>query len=303
MPTILITLATGQQGRATIAALLESGAKVRAVVRDPTNEAARALAAKGVTLFKGSNDDFGIFREAAAGCDAIFLNILPFPVVQDPVKQAIGILGACKEAGVPHVVLSSAGLVGARDKWDVPVNQSSGLAEYYRHEAAIEDAARSSGIASLTILRPYWFHSNYTPPAGSNYYPELLAKGEFVHSLRPGVIFPHINVDDLGRFSAKALLDPAGFGGQEIELASENIALEDVVEAFRKATGRDVTLRTRTEAEEQPENAAAAVRWELWARTVDLSFDVEALKRKYDFKFTTLEEYFTQQKSKLAAPV
>lgn len=301
MSTVLVTLATGQQGRATVATLLGSGAKVRAVVRDPSNEKASALAAKGVELFKGGNDDFDVFRTAAAGCTALFLNVLPYPVVQDPAAQAAGILASCKDAGIAHVVLSSAGYAGARDKWDNSVNEASGLAAYYRHEYAVEEAARRSGIASLTILRPFWFHSNYIPPAGTRYYPDLLAKGELVHSQKPDDVFPHINVDDIGRFAALALLDPAKFGGEEIEFASENLNAKDVAAAFRNATGREVTLKARTEDEEKA--AGPAVRWDLFAKTVDLTLDIGALKRKYDtFKFTTLEEYFKQQKANLAPP-
>ena len=116
MSTYLVTLPTGKQGRATISALLQAGAKVHAVVRDPTKNTARELEHQGVVLFKGSNDDFDVFSAAAQGCKGVFLNVLHWPEISDPGKQAQGILKACIDAGVEHVVLSTVGWAGDRAK-------------------------------------------------------------------------------------------------------------------------------------------------------------------------------------------
>jgi uncharacterized protein YbjT (DUF2867 family) len=301
-PTFLVTLATGQQGRATIEALLQGGAKVHAVVRDATKDTARALERQGVVLFQGSNDDLDVFRRAAEGVQGMYMNLVAWPDSAEPARQAAGILATVEAAGVEHVVLSTSCWAGARDKWDVPENHRNGdgwLVDFNAHEARVEDAVRAAGLpAGYTIIRPGWFHSNYHAPLADVFFPEMAAAGELVHSFRPGAVFPHISVGDIGRFAAMALRDPAAFGGLEVDLASENLSAEQVADAIQKATGKTVTLRSKT-AQEEAENPGEAFPWQRWASTVDLTVDVDAVKEKANFRFTTLEEYLAQEKSRL----
>lgn len=296
MSTFLITGATGQQGRATVDALLARGAKVHAVVRDPTKDAARELEGLGVTLFKGDHDDFEAFRKAAQGCTGIFLNLVERPSNPHPERQAEGILAACRDAGVEHVVLSTAGWVGSREKWDIPENrvEVSGLIPYYEGEILVEDAVRRARLKSYTILRPFWFHSNHLAPTIDFFHPEVRKSGELVHSYEDGTIFPHISVKDIGQFAAMALIDPAKFASEEIELASENLTIEEVAEAMSKATGQHIVARKATA--EDTEKPSATAQWHIWANATDLRVDVEALAQKYGYRFTTLGEFLTQEK-------
>ncbi|KAI0415171.1 NmrA family protein [Xylaria grammica] len=294
MSTFLVTGATGRQGRATVDALLARGAKVQAVVRDPTKPAARELEDLGVTLFKGDHDSPDTFRQAARGCAGIFLNLLERPRNPDPAKQAEGILAACKEVGVEHVVATTAGWASNREKWDTPENQASGLAHYYEGEKLVEDAVRRAGLKSYTIIRPFWFQSIYTGPPMDWYYPEFRKSGTLVHSFGPGVTLPHINVDDIGQFGAMALLDPAKFAGEEIELASENLTIEDVAEALGKVSRKPITIeRGATDEAGNPRNSA---KWCACANSAVLDVDVESLAQRYAFRFTTLAEYLIKEK-------
>ncbi|KAK5635769.1 hypothetical protein RRF57_011481 [Xylaria bambusicola] len=294
MPTYLVTGATGQQGRATIDALLARGAKVHAVVRDPTKVAARKLEAQGVALFKGNNDDFDVFRKAAQGCAGIFLNVMERPQNPEPEKQVEGILAACKDAGVQHVVVSTSGWAGNREKWDIPETKTGSIFVFNEGEELIEDAVRRSGLQYYTILRPFWFHSNYLVPTIDAFYPELRESGTVVHSYNPGVTFPHINVKDIGEFAAMALSNPIRFNGQEIELASENLGIEEVAGAIGKVTGKPVTIRRATT--EEPGKPSHITQWQIWANSADLRVDTERLKRQFGYRFTTLEEYLMQEK-------
>ncbi|KAI0857300.1 NmrA family protein [Xylaria cubensis] len=296
MSTFLVTCATGQQGRATVDALLVRGAKVHAVVRDPTKATARELETLGVTLFKGDHNDFEVFHKAAQGCTGIFLNLVERPGNPHPEKQAEGILAACRDAGVENVVVSTAGWVGSPEKWDIPENRAkvSEIIPHYGGEILVENAVRRAGLKSYTILRPFWFHSNYLVPAIDFVQPEVRKSGELVHSFEDGAVFPYINVKDIGQFAAMALTDPAKFAGEEIELASENFTIEEVAEIMSRATGQQITVRKAT-----PEEAARpspTTQWHIWANAVDLRVDVEALAQKYGYRFTAFEEYLTQEK-------
>lgn len=295
MPTFLVTLATGQQGQATVDALLARGAQVHAVVRDPGRPAARELESKGVTLFQGDNDNMDVFQQAAKGCTALFLNVVEWPHNPAPGRQAENILATCKAAGIEHVVASTAGAVGDRKKWEGLLDDGRWLGGFFKHEALVEDAVRRSGLKTFTILRPYWFHSNYLPPVAPDFYPGLLESGTLVHSFENGARFPHMNVKDIGRVGAMALLDPVKFDRQEIELGSENLSIEDVADALSKAMGKPVELRKR-----KVEDASSPiVQWQSFASTVDLSFDTTSLAQRYGLTFITLEEYLVSEQDKL----
>ncbi|MEC3996559.1 NmrA family NAD(P)-binding protein [Actinacidiphila sp. DG2A-62] len=64
---VLVTGATGNQGGAVARALLAEGRPVRALVRDPSSAAARALATAGATLVRGDLDDSASLKEAVTG--------------------------------------------------------------------------------------------------------------------------------------------------------------------------------------------------------------------------------------------
>jgi uncharacterized protein YbjT (DUF2867 family) len=297
MSTFLVTGATGKQGRATVNALLAQGAKVHAVVRDPTRDAARELEELGVLLFQGCNSDFGVFYNAAKGCSGIFLNLIVGPDNSAPGKEAEGILCACRRASVRHVVASTSCFAGDRLTWDIPENEGE-ICEYYSDVVKVEEAVRQSGLECYTIIRPGWFHTNYLLPMADYFYPELRTSATLVHSFEPWTVYPHTNVDDIGRFAAKALRDPAAFDGQEIELASENLRMDEVAEAIRKATGKQIALRKRTQIKEgvTPANNAA---WHRWANVVGFRIDAVGLASQYSFRLTTLEEFLMKEKAKL----
>ena len=54
---ILVTGTTGKQGGAVVRALLQAGRPVRALTRDPSSAAGKALAAQGVEVVKGDLND------------------------------------------------------------------------------------------------------------------------------------------------------------------------------------------------------------------------------------------------------
>merc|ERR1719498_1015142 len=54
---VLVTGATGQQGGATVNALLKQGVEVCALSRSPDSAACQALEAKGVKVFQGDFED------------------------------------------------------------------------------------------------------------------------------------------------------------------------------------------------------------------------------------------------------
>lgn len=65
--------ATGGQGGSVVNALLKSDWKVRAITRNASGEAAKALAAKGVEVVSANFDDEASLAKAYEGVEAIYL--------------------------------------------------------------------------------------------------------------------------------------------------------------------------------------------------------------------------------------
>lgn len=69
---MLVTGATGWQGGATARELLACGWRVRALVRDPSSGAAKALQTAGAELSLGDLEDKGSLERAVDGVYGVF---------------------------------------------------------------------------------------------------------------------------------------------------------------------------------------------------------------------------------------
>ena len=139
--TILVTGASGTIGRQVVEQLVQRGAKVRALVRDP----AKADFPEGVSVVKGDLMDPDSLRGAFAGVSAFFLLNAVTP---DEFTQALIALNIAKEAGAKRVVYLS---VIHSDRF-VNVPHFAGK---YGVERMIEQMDFSA-----TILRPAYFMNN-----------------------------------------------------------------------------------------------------------------------------------------------
>lgn len=283
--------------------LLDAGVKVHAVVRNPQSEQAVRLKNQGVVLFEGDNDNFDTFCKAALGCKGIYLNLQPSPTDSgSQQRQAKGIVQACKDAGLEIIVVSTAYFTSHRSKWDNLVGERSGVRGYYLAKAEMEKVVREAGLKHYTILRPAWFHANYLLPYSAWHFPDLSTTGELVHSYADGVKMAHIDEDDIAKYGVAALLDPAKFSGDEIELGNENLTVEDAAKILSKISGFQVTVRKRTAAEvEAAKNVVPTQTFQLWANAVDVTIDGRETEKKYGIRMTTFEEYLAREKGRLLA--
>ena len=139
--TILVTGATGNVGRQVVQNLIQRGAKVRVLARNP----ATADLPEEVEVVHGDLLDVDALRSAFHGVSTLFLLN---GVVPDEFTQALITLNVAREAGVKRVVYLS---VIHSDRYvDVPH-----FAGKFGVERMIEDAGFSA-----TILRPAYFLDN-----------------------------------------------------------------------------------------------------------------------------------------------
>jgi len=139
--TILVTGATGNIGAQVIQHLVNHGADVRALVRDPS----KADFPAGVAVVKGDLLDVDSLRSAFDGVSTLFLLNA---VVPDEFTQALIALNLARSAGIERIVYLS--VIHA----DVYVN-----VPHFAGKFAVERMIEQMGMAA-TILRPAYFIQN-----------------------------------------------------------------------------------------------------------------------------------------------
>jgi uncharacterized protein YbjT (DUF2867 family) len=148
-PTVFVCAATGTQGGAVARQLRSLDWHVHATVRDATKPAAQALADLGVQISVGDWADEPALRAAMAGCNMLFLNLLPpFP---DPTKQgeatAARILGIARDVGVRHVVFSSGILADKAERFEeLDIDPKTLVAASLASKRVIEKMVMNSGF-------------------------------------------------------------------------------------------------------------------------------------------------------------
>jgi uncharacterized protein YbjT (DUF2867 family) len=139
--TILITGASGNVGRQVVQQLVDRGAAVRALVRDPS----KATFPDGVDVVQGDLLDVAALRRALAGVSTLFLLN---GVVPDEFTQALVTPNLARDAGIGRVVYLS---VIHSDKYlNVP---------HFAGKFGVERMLEQMGFGA-TILRPAYFMQN-----------------------------------------------------------------------------------------------------------------------------------------------
>ncbi|WP_086709008.1 NmrA family NAD(P)-binding protein, partial [Streptomyces antimycoticus] len=244
---VLVTGATGQQGGATARALLSAGVPVRALVRDPATERAKAVAALGAELVTGDLLDLGSVRRAAEGARAVFS--IQMPDLNDlqgdsEWVQGRNLIDAARDAGVAqfvHTSVSGAGQHHTAPGW--AEGRWAALEHYYATKTGLQDRVREAGFRHWTLLKPAFFMENFLSllPNG----PE----GGLATVLQPGTELSLIAVADIGTAAAAAFADPERFHEVELELAGECMTMTRVAEVLSDVVGTEVTAPSMTAEE------------------------------------------------------
>ncbi|MEV6704463.1 NmrA/HSCARG family protein [Micromonospora wenchangensis] len=250
---VLVTGATGRQGGATVRALRAAGVPVRALVRDPATDRARAVAALGAELVTGDLLDRGSVVRAAEGARAVFSVQMP-PLgaagfdFDGEVTQGVNLVEGARAAGVPQFVHTSVTGAGrhveaagwAEGRW-------APMAPTLDAKSAIQDRVRTAGFRHWTLLKPGFFMDNFLPSMAF-LFPRGV-EGGLVSVLRPETRLALVATDDIGRAAAAALTDPERFDRIELELASDHLSMTEIAEVLSRALGVRLVAPQMTEQE------------------------------------------------------
>ncbi|ATY13751.1 NmrA/HSCARG family protein [Amycolatopsis sp. AA4] len=246
---VLVVGATGQQGGATARELLAAGVPVRALVRDPVSDRAKAVEASGAELVVGDLHDRDSLARAVKGVRAVFSVQMPDLSGPEPdfageVTQAVNLVEAAKEAGVPqfvHTSVSGAGLPGRIDeRWAF-------LTPGMEAKATIQDRVRAAGFPRWTLLKPGFFMENFLPSA--RYVFPRGIEGGLVTILRPETQLSLAAVRDIGRAAAAAIAEPERFDRVELELASDCRSMAEIAPILSRVLGVPLAVPDMTEEE------------------------------------------------------
>jgi uncharacterized protein YbjT (DUF2867 family) len=218
--TILVTGATGNVGRHVVDQLVQRGADVRALVRDP----AKAGFAAGVDVVKGDLLDVDSLRNALSGASTLFLLNA---VVSDEYTQALIALNLARQAGIERIVYLS--VIHS----DVYVN-----VPHFAGKFGVERMIGQMGL-NATILRPAYFINN-----------DLTIKDVVLqHGVYPMPIgskgLAMIDARDLGEIAALELIrrekSAVPLPLQQINLVGpDTLTGADVAAIWSKALGRTI---------------------------------------------------------------
>lgn len=213
--------ATGQQGGAVIDALLDRGARVRALVRDPKSDRARTLTDRGVELAAIRTDDPASLADALTFVEAFFLmtpEANSLAEVATEIRVGTALVDAATAARVPHVVFNS--VLGADEESGVPQHDS---------KRTIEQRLRQSGL-SVTIVRLAPFMELMAPD---------VEHGEIVLKLPmpADAALKMISLRDVGRVDAALLLGTASAAGRIVEIVGDELTGPEIAAAFGARAG------------------------------------------------------------------
>jgi putative NADH-flavin reductase len=165
---IAVVGSTGAQGGSLVAAILgdpNGGFAARAITRDPTNDKARAIAAKGAEVVQANLDDVESLKKAFAGAYGVYAvtNFWEHFSGEKEKSQARNIADAARAAGVSHVIWSTLedtrSLMKADDK-RMPVLQEKYRVPHF--DAKAEANAYFAGLPTTFLLTSFYWDNLYS---------------------------------------------------------------------------------------------------------------------------------------------
>ncbi|KAJ5272716.1 hypothetical protein N7478_007841 [Penicillium angulare] len=297
-PIVFVCGATGTQGNAVAHNLLEHGIEVRSITRNINSPQAKRLLSKGIFLSEGDFNDKESLKKTMTNCTAIFLNLSPdHGNPTGELNQARTLISAAKEAGIKHIVYTSALATNNPERlthWD----PSSIVGMLLRGKQAIENEVKNAGFENWTILRPGNFMSNFLSPL-VYMYQGLVQTKKFTTAFLPDTILPMIDPNDIGKFAAASIIDPVKFNQQEINTVSQMINVKDLINDLSQSIGEPIQITFLSEEdllEKLPENPLLGPQKVM--RDMSLFVDMEEVK-KWGIKLGTFVEFLEREKERV----
>jgi uncharacterized protein YbjT (DUF2867 family) len=256
---IAVVGATGSQGGGLVRAILAdvNGPFVaRAITRDATSNAAKALVNKGVEVVEADLDDEASLTRAFKNAYGVFL-VTNFWVERTPEEeqartrpemegaQARNGARAAKAAGVKHVIWST--LEDTRKHIPLSDHQTPTLDGKYKvphfdGKAEANGVFTSEGVPT-TFLQTTFYYEAFMRGMG----PIRGEDGKLILTLpMDNAKLAGIAADDIGRTALAIFRRGDGYIGKTVSIAGDHLTGSEFAQAFSKAFGEEVAYRPYT---------------------------------------------------------
>jgi uncharacterized protein YbjT (DUF2867 family) len=214
---ILITGATGNNGRELIRQLTAMGQRVRALVRNPVE--AVKLDGSNIDVVAGDFDLPETLEPALQGVEKAFLLT---PVAERFVQWQKDFIEAAQRAKIRHLVKFSGMGADARS-----------ASQLLKLHAETDDILRNSGVP-FTILQPNSFHQNMLSSANT-----IKAQNAFYWPLR-NASQSTVDIRDISAVAAKVFTSSGHEGKTYIITGPEALTFQQVAEKLSSVLGRKI---------------------------------------------------------------
>ncbi len=237
---IAVIGATGSQGGGLARAILadpSGGFACRAITRDPSKDAAKALAAAGAEVVAADLDDVESLKKAFAGAYGVYCvtNFWEHFSGEKEKAQAHNMAEAAKTAEVKHVVWSTLedtrALMSADDK-RMPFLQQKYRVPHF--DAKAEADAYFAGLPVTNLVTSFYWDNLYAFGLG----PKKGEDGTY------GWVFPMgdkrlagIAAEDIGKAAYGIFKAGSKYVGKTVGIASEFLTIDDMSGALSKKLG------------------------------------------------------------------
>ncbi|KAA3452407.1 NAD(P)-dependent oxidoreductase [Mesorhizobium sp. SARCC-RB16n] len=220
---ILVTGATGLNGKAIVREFARQKHQMRALVRDLGRASAAGLGGlAGVELIEG---DMRRAETLGAALDGIDRVLMISTAAQDMVETQCRFIDACKQAGVAHVVKFS----GAESN----IGYDATRFRFTRMHEEVERYLEGAGMA-WTHLRPSQFMQVYLRDA-----PTIATEGAFYLALGDTELSP-VDVEDIAKVAVRLLRD-GGHEGESLDMTGpEALTMSDIAARISQGIAKPV---------------------------------------------------------------
>jgi len=237
---IAVLGSTGSQGSGLVSAILadpNGGFAARAITRDPSKDAAKAMAAKGAEVVAGNLDDVESLKKAFAGAYGVFAvtNFWEHFSGEKEIAQAKNIAEAAKAAGVKHVIwstLEDTRKLMAADDTRMPMLQGKYRVPHF--DAKAEANAHFAGLPTTFFMVSFYWDNLYLFALA----PKKDDKGVYSWAFPMGdAKLAGIAKDDIGKAAYGVFKAGQQYIGKTVAIAGEHVSFKDMSEKLAKGTG------------------------------------------------------------------
>ncbi|WP_433060014.1 NAD(P)H-binding protein [Dactylosporangium sp. CS-033363] len=225
---IVITAPTGNIGTRLVEDLLDAGAPLRLIARDPARLAPGV--ADRVELVRGSHADPSVIAEAFTGADTVFWLVPADPQATSLDEAYSGFAHPAIEAFTAHKVARVVGISA--------LGRGTEFADRAGHVTAtlkMDDRIAATGVAYRALCMPSFMDNTAEQAA------VIKSQGVFYGATLPDAPAPAVATRDIASVAARLLLDDTWTGVEEIPvLGPEDLTYNQMAAIMSEVLGTTV---------------------------------------------------------------